>query len=607
MFQTPKVNETERGEKYDPNWIRQEIPHAFDRTYAGKPVIYCDYTATSWPLKRTIEAVTRFNAEQRANVHRARYNLSLVASEMYDEAHKKVADLLNADTEDEIAMVGCNATFALNQLAHSINKTFLKGRKRGNIVISEMEHSSNLLPWQDIAKERGYEIRWIPMNINADYTLDMKVAESLIDENTLIIAVMHASNALGTINDVRELTKIAHSKNENALVVVDGVQAVPHFPVDVKELGCDFYVASGHKMMAPHVGIVYGKKKLLKKLEPGLIGGGTICHIEPESHILAHLPNRLEPGTPDIGNVIGLGAMTDFLVEIGMKISGVYNGTLAKKPEERRYYIKTAMEAIHNHEIELSQKMIRGLEQIKDLRLYGPKDPRRRVPTFSINIGEMLSDQLAMLLGSNYEGLDIPTNYVVEARSGCHCAYLALKRITGENVQGTARISLGCGNTLEDVDKILETIETVAKRFGSMKKDLSKSSKLAGLKRLFENYAEELFLSPELNPSAYKKLIELQENVLTDQYNRHVTDIVGGKLPGNLYKGFFKKFRLKKSLRKSAISFAEHIANGSGLSGFLAKVEKYYSENGIDKNEKPWCYLLIKKHFEKKGSHPATR
>jgi hypothetical protein len=250
--------------------------------------------------------------------------------------------------------------------------------------------------------------------------------------------------------------------------------------------------------------------------------------------------------------------------------------------------------------------MIRGLESIPGLKLYGPRNPKDRVPTFSINIGEMHSDQLAMLLDGTYEGKIIPVVYTVQGRSGCHCAYPLLKEITGENIRGTARLSLGWDTTKDDVEKILDNVNFVAKNYGGMKRDDSKSRKLAALIKEADQRAPDLFFPSELHPQSYREMLTLQNDVLTDKYNAHIRHIFGGnKLPGINGKVSVRKMR--KMLSESAIGFAEHVSNGSGFRGFQEAFREYNHQNGLSSYEKPWCYKAIEKHFRKNGNGKTGR
>jgi len=589
-----------------PDMARSELSGKLNYTN-GRPNIYCDHTATTPMLERVQRTVAEFNTTEKANVHRGVYELSQKASDRYDRAHEKVADLFGADPRGEILFVGQNATAALNQIVHSLfkyDKGHGNGSGRGNIVLSKINHSSNVMPLMDEAQRHGYELRWV--GITPSYGTDLDQAERLIDDNTKVVAVTHVSNVTGAIDDIRTINRMAHEKG--SLVIVDGVQAAPHLPVNVKELDCDVWFASAHKMFGPNVGIAYGRKNLLKRMSPADIGGGTPMHIESDGYFLAPVPDRFEAGTPDIGNAIGLGALTDFLVEMGQRIAGDYKGRLAESRADRRKYMKIAMEGVREHEMALSEQMIRGLESIPGLKLYGSRNPKDRVPTFSINIGEMHSDQLAMLLDGKYEGKIIPVRYRIQGRSGCHCAYPLLKEITGENIRGTARLSLGMDTTKDDVEKILDNVNFVAKNYGSMKRDDSKSRKLAALKSDFEQRATELFLSPKLNPQLYREILSLQDEVLTDKYNVNVRPIIGGgKLPDVNGRKFSDR-KMRKMLSESAIGFAEHVSNGSGFRGFKEALLEYNRENDLSSYEKPWCYKTVERHFRRdKGKDGSVR
>ena len=276
-----------------------------------KDVIYLDNSATSLTPEQVIDSMNEYYKKYNSNVHRGIYSISQKATEEYELARKKVADFINASPEEIIFTKG--TTESINLLAYSLTKKLSSNEE---IVLTEMEHHSNLVPWQQLAKEKKLTLKFIP--VTEEGKLDMEAANKLITSKTKIVSVTHISNVLGTINDIKEIAKIAHKKN--ALFIIDGAQSVPHINIDVKDLDCDFLVFSGHKMLGPTgIGILYGKKDLLKNMEPFLYGGDMISEVTFESSKWNDLPWKFEAGTPNVAGVIGLGSAIDYINQIGME------------------------------------------------------------------------------------------------------------------------------------------------------------------------------------------------------------------------------------------------------------------------------------------------
>ena len=584
---------------FNPDWVREELEGFFENTiYGSKPLIYFDYTATAPQLKCVSRVVYNFNTKEKANVHRGQHFLSLYASEKYDTAHEKVADLFNARRE-EIVFGGNNATYCFNQIALSLGDYLksggsydgkhLKKKHGGNIVLTVMEHSSNTLPWMELARRNGFGLRWV--DINPDYELDLNQLEDYVDDKTRVVAVTQASNVLGTINDIKEITKIAHKKG--AIVVVDAVQSAPHVPIDVKDLDCDFLVVSGHKIYAPCVGIMYGKKRLLENIKPAILGGGTIVDITRDDYFPAPAPDKWEAGTPDIGNCIGLGVLTDYLAEIGRKLERMYNGKF-EGYKVRRRQLKIAMDAIRKHEMALSEHMIKGLDNNDKIEFYGPRNPEIRVPTFSFNIGDMVSEEGSLLLDRGGVHITLPVS--VATRDGCHCAFNLLTVLTRERVRGTVRASLGWGNTEEDVKKFLEVIKEISEGYAEAPRDMEKSERLKSLTYTLESNLHRLFLSPEADPYAYSQAVGLQTGL--GPYGEDIIkSLLGGKKLPVSNRGKVSDSRIRKILKQSAIGFAESLG---GFGKYEETLKNYNEKMGLKLSTKPWCYEVVKRHFDHK-------
>src|SRR3989344_775539 len=359
-------------------------------------LIYLDSSATSLTPKIVIDAMSEYYENYNSNVHRGIYPISQKATEEYELAHKKIADLINAEPEEIIFTK--NTTESLNLLAYSLMKKLNKGDR---ILLTEMEHHSNLVPWQQLAKEKGIFIDYI--GLKEDWTLDVEKIEELITEKTKIVSVVHMSNVLGAINDVREIAKIVHKKD--SLFIVDGAQSVPHFSVDVKELDCDFLAFSGHKMLGPTgIGVLYGKRKILESMEPFLFGGDMILEVSYTDSVWNELPWKFEAGTPNIAEAIGLGKAADYLLEIGRK-------------------------NIQEYEEELTKYALNELGKIEGADVYGPKKTENRGGVISFNLRGVHPHDVASILD----------RFGIAVRGGHMCAMPLVR----ENllIQGLCRVS----------------------------------------------------------------------------------------------------------------------------------------------------------------------
>ena len=385
----------------------------------GKRLVYLDNSATTQKPKQVIEAITNFYETNNANVHRGIYTLSRQATEAYEKARHKIAGFIGATFEETIFTKG--TTEGLNLLATSLGKTL---QQDDEIVLSEMEHHSNIVPWQQLAKEKGCIIKYIP--VKDDYQLDLEQAGELINEKTKIVSVTQMSNVLGTINPIKELAMLAHQAG--ALIIVDAAQSVPHFSVNVKDLDCDFLTFSGHKMCGPTgVGVLYGKKELLLTMEPFLYGGDMINEVTFEKATWNELPWKFEAGTPNIAQVIGLAAAIEYL----------QNQDVQK---------------ITEHEKELTDYALEKLSKISGLKIIGPTTNDNRGAVFSFILEGIHPHDISEIL--DREG--------VAVRGGHHCAMPLMSKL---GVNGTTRASFYLYNSKEDVDALIIGIKKVQEVF----------------------------------------------------------------------------------------------------------------------------------------------
>ncbi|HSE68844.1 MAG TPA: cysteine desulfurase [Gemmatimonadales bacterium] len=407
------------ADPFDAERARKDFPGLAARI-RGYPLIYLDNAATSQRPRQVIEAISSFELTHAANVHRGVHTLSQRATAAYDEAREKVRGFINAGHASEIIFTS-GTTASLNLVAGSYGRRFLKSGDE--ILITEMEHHSNLVPWQLIAEQTGALVRALPVNDRGE--LERAAFGRLIGPRTRIVALAHVSNVLGTVNPVREMADLAHT--HGAVVVVDGAQAVPHLPVDVQQLGCDFYAASAHKMYGPTgVGFLYGRLELLEKMPPWQGGGGMIERVAFEGTTFAPPPARFEAGTPPIAQAVGLGVAIDYL----KAISG---------------------ESLARHEQELLSYATARVGEVPGIRLIGTAKDRVSVLSFSVE-GVHPHDVGTVLDARG-----------VAVRAGHHCAQPLMRRF---GVQGTVRASFGLYNRREEVDALVAALGEVRKVFG---------------------------------------------------------------------------------------------------------------------------------------------
>ena len=404
----------------DASAIRKEFPILAQQVH-GKPLVYLDSAATSQKPKCVIDAITRFYLMDNANIHRGVHELSERSTLAYEAARGKVRGFLNAADTREIIFVR-GATEGVNLVAQTYGRKHVGAGDE--IVISAMEHHSNIVPWQMLCEEKKAVLRVIPINDRGEIELD--AFEKLLNPRTKLVAVSHVSNALGTINPVGEMVRIAHQFN--VPVLIDGCQAVPHMRVDVRSLDCDFYVFSGHKLFGPTgIGVLYGKEKLLEDMPPWQGGGDMISSVSFEKTTYNELPYKFEAGTPNIAGVIGLGAAIDYLDRIGM-------------------------EAVEEYEYDLLQYGTKALENISGLRLIGTA--REKVGVLSFVLDGVHPHDAGTIL--DQEG--------VAVRTGHHCAQPVMERF---GVSSTTRASLAFYNTREDIDALVAGIQKVKEVFAA--------------------------------------------------------------------------------------------------------------------------------------------
>ena len=390
--------------------IRKQFP-ILDQKVNGKQLVYFDSAATSQKPIQVIETLERYYKEYNSNVHRGVHTLGTKATDAYEGAREKVRKFINAKSMEEIIFTR-GTTTALNTVAASYG---LENVKEGDeIVISYMEHHSNIIPWQQVAKKTGATLKYLPLQ--PDGTISIEDARQTITPNTKIVSIMYVSNVLGTINPVKEIGAIAHENG--AIMVVDGAQSTPHMKVDVQDLNCDFYALSAHKMCGPTgIGVLHRKKELLNNMEPIEFGGEMIDFVDLQESTWKELPWKFEAGTPIIGNAIGLGAAIDFLEEIGL-----HN--------------------IEKHEHELAQYALERLSEVDGVTIYGPK---HRAGLVTFNIEDVHPHDVATVL--DVEGIAV--------RAGHHCAQPLMKWLKASS---TARASFYLYNTKEEIDTFVESL-----------------------------------------------------------------------------------------------------------------------------------------------------
>jgi cysteine desulfurase/selenocysteine lyase len=401
--------------------VRADFPILKEEVSPGVPLVYLDNAATSQKPLAVIQAMSDFYLHTNANVHRGIHKLSEMATEAYEGARKRIAGFINAPSHREVITTR-NTTESINLVAYTWGRANIG--PGDTILVSEMEHHSNLVPWQLLAEEKGAELRFIP--VTKEGFLDMEALEQQLDEGVKLVAITHMSNVLGTINPVAEIAAQAHAAG--AVVLVDAAQSVPHMPVDVQALDADFLAFSGHKMLGPTgIGILYGRRSLLEEMPPFMAGGDMIKRVEFSGAEWNDLPWKFEAGTPSIAELIGLGAAVDYLKEIGMA-------------------------QVRAHEIEITAYAIERLVEVPGVRIFGPEDAQRKGGVVSFELDGVHPHDIAEILNRNG----------VAIRAGHHCA-MPLHRKFG--IVATARASFYVYNNPSEVDKLVEALYKAKETF----------------------------------------------------------------------------------------------------------------------------------------------
>ena len=412
--------ETQQSDALDVAAIREDFP-ILQREFSGSQVVYLDNAATSQTPDQVVDVIADYYRETNANVHRGLHHLSQEASIAYEDAHDRLAEFVGASGGREEMVFTKNTTESENLVAYAWGLNELG--PGDEVVLTEMEHHASLVTWQQIAKKTGAEVKYIP--VTDDGYLDMDAAAELITDDTRLVNAVHVSNTLGTVNPVGELGDIAH--DHDALFFVDGAQAVPNRPVDVEDIGADFYAFSGHKMLGPTgIGCLYGRKELLEELEPYLYGGMMIERVTFEDSTWAELPWKFEAGTPVIAQGIALAAAVDYLEDIGM-------------------------ERIQRHEEQLAEYAYDRLNEFDDVEVYGPPGDDR-VGLVSFNVESVHAHDLSSILN----------DHAVAIRAGDHCTQPLHDKL---GVAATARASFYLYNTREEVDKLVDAIDDARELF----------------------------------------------------------------------------------------------------------------------------------------------
>ncbi len=388
-------------------------------------LIYLDNAATSQKPKSVINAVSTFYQRHNANIHRGIYSLSQDATHLFEQTRNQVAQFIGVTNSQEIVFTG-NASEAINVVAYGWAR---KQLQKGDIIITtEMEHHSNIVPWQRLKDEIGIQLVFLP--IGPDYKLDYKKLKdmSIALDKIKLLAISHASNVLGVINPINEIITYLKQIGVHTKVLVDAAQSIPHLPINVNNLGCDFLVFSSHKMLGPSgVGVLWGKKELLLETDPFFVGSHMIRSVTKEKATWADLPDKFETGTRNLEGVIGLGAAIKYLQSVDMEV-------------------------LMKHELDLTDYSLQLLQKIKDIKVYGPQTSTNRLGVFSFNIANIHAHDVAEILNRHH----------IAVRSGHHCAQTVMQFI---NEPATIRASFYLYNTKRDIEKLIEGIENVKKIF----------------------------------------------------------------------------------------------------------------------------------------------
>ena len=399
--------------------IRRDFPILASKVN-GSPLVYFDNSATSQKPQIVIDALMEFYSRHNSNIHRGVHHLSEVASGEYESSRVKVADHIKATRSEEVVFTN-STTGSINLLADSLSKSYL--REGDEIIVTELEHHSNLVPWQMACESSGAKLKMLP--VEEDGSLSLTRLEEMIGERTKVLAVSHVSNVLGIVNPVDEIGELANDKD--VIYVVDAAQSVPHLNIDVQEMGCDFLAFSGHKVLAESgIGVLYGKEERLQELPPSQGGGGMVKKVSMKGTTYADPPLRFEAGTPNISGALSLAVALDYMQKVGMS-------------------------AIMEHEERMTAHMLNRLMEVEGLSLYGTAGPR--VPLFSFNINGIHHYDLGLVLDK----------MGIAVRTGTHCAEPLMERY---DVSGMVRASLAFYNTIDEIDKFFEALEKAVRLLG---------------------------------------------------------------------------------------------------------------------------------------------
>ncbi len=400
------------------NKIRQDFP-ALDQVIYNRPFVYFDNAATTQKPRQVIDAIKEYYEKDNCNIHRGAHYMAIRATEAYEETRRHVKDFIHAGSSREIIFTR-GATESINLVTASYGRQFI--RKGDEILISVMEHHSNFVPWQELCRETGAELKFIPVLENGE--LDMKAFEELLSKKTKLVAITHVSNVLGTINPVKEIIRKAHAVN--AVVLIDGAQAISHVGADVRDLDCDFYVFSGHKMYAPMgIGVLYGKEKYLERMAPYQTGGEMIKEVFLTHTTYNELPLKFEAGTPNVEGVYGFRAAMKYLEELGPA-------------------------AIREYEDDLLKYGMDKLSAIEGVRIFGTS--KNKTSVISFLIGDI----------HPYDAGTIIDKLGIAVRTGHHCAQ---PLIDWFKIPGVVRASFAFYNTMEEIDSLVEAVLRVKKMF----------------------------------------------------------------------------------------------------------------------------------------------
>ncbi|MCH7641618.1 cysteine desulfurase [Patescibacteria group bacterium] len=414
----------------DTRKIRADFP-ILKRKIHGKDLVYLDNAATSQKPNQVIDAISDYYKNHNANVHRGVHTLSEEATEAYEAARKKIANFVNAGDSRQIVFVK-NATEAINLVAYSWGRTNIT--KGDEILLTEMEHHSNLVPWQQLAKEVGAKLRFIETDEHGELRIKNGELRKYLNSKTKLIALTHVSNVLGTVNPVKRIVSDIRHLRSDIKILIDGSQAVPHMAVSIQSINPDFYVFTGHKMLGPTgIGVLYAKKELLEEMNPFLSGGDMILEVDWEESSWNYVPWKFEAGTPNVAGVIGLGAAVDYLADIGGK-------------------------AVREHEKELTAYALEKLSKVKNLVIYGPKEAEKRGGVISFNI----VDEEGKVAIHPHDLASILDAEGIATRSGHHCTQPLMKVL---DIPAAARVSFNIYNTKEEIDKLIPAIEKAQKIF----------------------------------------------------------------------------------------------------------------------------------------------